>query len=40
MAAIHQMSTARINDLDWVLDGGGTFTCRKAMQELGYSPRF
>jgi nucleoside-diphosphate-sugar epimerase len=40
MAAIHETGTSKIKDLDWFLEGGGTFSCRKAMRELGYAPRF
>ena len=32
--------TAQIKDLLWFLEGGGTFSCRKAMRELRYEPRF
>lgn len=40
MAAIHAMGTVEIRDLAWFQEGGGTFACRKAMRDLGYSPRF
>jgi nucleoside-diphosphate-sugar epimerase len=40
MAAIHATGTAEIKDLDWFIEGGGTYSCRKAMRELGYAPRF
>jgi hypothetical protein len=40
MASIHQLGTPHIKDLDWFLTGGGTFSCRKAMRELRYAPRF
>jgi nucleoside-diphosphate-sugar epimerase len=40
LAAIHQLGTSQIKDLPWFLEGGGTFSCRKAMRELGYAPRF
>jgi nucleoside-diphosphate-sugar epimerase len=40
MTAIHQLGTPQIKDLAWFLEGGGTFSCRKAIQELGYDPRF
>jgi nucleoside-diphosphate-sugar epimerase len=40
MAAIQATGASQIKDLDWFLEGGGTFSCRKAMAELGYEPRF
>jgi UDP-glucose 4-epimerase len=40
LTAVQQMGTAQIKDLHWFLEGGGTFSCRKAMRELGYEPRF
>jgi nucleoside-diphosphate-sugar epimerase len=40
LAAIQQSGPAPVKDLTWFLEGGGTFTCRKAMRELGYQPRF
>lgn len=40
MAVIHATGTTEIKDLDWFMEGGGTFSCRKAMRELGYAPRF
>lgn len=40
MAAIHQLGTSQIKDLSWFLEGGGTFSCRKVMRELGYDPMF
>jgi nucleoside-diphosphate-sugar epimerase len=40
MAAIHALGTTQIKDLSWFLEGGGTFSCRKAIRELGYDPKF
>jgi nucleoside-diphosphate-sugar epimerase len=40
MAAIHATGATEIKDLPWFLEGGGTFSCRKAMHELGYDPRY
>jgi UDP-glucose 4-epimerase len=40
LAEIDQTGTPQIKDLAWFLEGGGAFSCRKAMRELGYDPRF
>jgi nucleoside-diphosphate-sugar epimerase len=40
LESIHQLGTPRIKDLHWLAEGGGTFSCRKAMTELGYDPKF
>jgi nucleoside-diphosphate-sugar epimerase len=40
LADLERQGTAQIKDLAWFFEGGGTFSCRKAMRELGYNPKF